>query len=663
MATKSDAITREAGKRTGSVPRPPPPEADPFLLTDDDLYLFNEGTHYRLFDKLGAHPTSRDGVKGVHFAVWAPNARYVAVVGEFNGWNRGGHPLRARADSGIWEGFIPDVRPGAVYKYHIASSRSGYAVDKADPFGTMHETPPRTASVVRTLEYTWNDAQWMASRRSRSRLDGPMSIYEIHLGSWMRVPDDGGRPLTYREIAPKLAEYVKRLGFTHVEFLPIMEHPFYGSWGYQTTGYFAPTSRYGTPQDLMFLIDHLHQSGIGVILDWVPSHFPSDEHGLAYFDGTHLFEHQDPRKGFHPEWKSCIFNYARHEVRAFLISSAIFWLEKYHIDGLRVDAVASMLYLDYGRREGEWIPNRFGGRENVEAVQFLRQMNIEIYRAFPDVQTIAEESTAWPMVSRPTEIGGLGFGLKWDMGWMHDTLSYMKQDPVHRKYHHNGLTFRAMYQFSENYVLPLSHDEVVHLKGSLLSRMPGDDWRRFANLRLLLANQWLQPGKKLLFMGGEFGQWREWNHESSLDWHLTAGDSLHAGVQRLVERLNRLYREQAALHWGDCRPEGFEWIDANDYEQSVICFFRRGQRPGDAAAVVFNYTPVPRFDYRIGVDRGGWWQEILNTDAQEYGGTGHGNFGRVEASPVPWLGRSHTLMLTLPPLGALVLVPAAAALE
>ncbi len=539
------------------------------LLGDQDLYLFNEGTHSRLYEKLGAHCLPGGGV---YFAVWAPNAQYVSVIADFNEWDKGRHPLRMRGSSGIWEGIVPEAREGAHYKYHIASKHEGYTVDKIDPFGFMHQKPPLKESIVRRLDYDWADAGWMSGRGKRQKLDRAMSIYEMHLGSWARVPEEQNRSLTYREFAPRLADYLVDRAFTHVEFLPVMEHPFYGSWGYQTTGYFAPTSRYGTPQDLMFLIDHLHQRGIGVILDWVPSHFPEDEHGLKYFDGTHLYEHADPRKGFHPDWKSAIFNYGRNEVRAFLLSSAIFWLDKYHVDGLRVDAVASMLYLDYGRKDGEWIPNSFGGKENVEAIEFLRQMNREIYSQFPDVQTIAEESTSWPMVSRPLHIGGLGFGYKWDMGWMNDTLRYFKDDPIHRRYHHNFLTFRSMYQYAENYVLPLSHDEVVHLKGSLLSRMPGDPWQKFANLRLLLLNQWTQPGKKLLFMGGEFGQWSEWNHDASLDWNLLSWDS-HRGVQKLVDDLNRLYQKEPALHEGDCEPFGFEWIDANNNEQSVTAFF------------------------------------------------------------------------------------------
>ena len=564
---------------------------DVTLLTDDDLYLFNEGNHYRLYHKLGAHGLKDKGVAGTYFAVWAPDAEQVWVIGDFNGWDKGSHPLAHRAQSGIWEGFIPGLGPGALYKYHVASKYGAYRVDKADPFAFAFEGPPRTASIVWDLDYAWEDGDWMAQRFRANALDAPQSVYEVHLGSWRRVPEEDNRFLTYRELAPLLADHVQRLGFTHVEFLPVMEHPFYGSWGYQTTGYFAPTSRYGTPQDFMFLVDYLHQHGIGVILDWVPSHFPADEHGLGFFDGTHLYEHADPRQGFHPDWNSAIFNYGRNEVRSFLISSALFWLEHYHADGLRVDAVASMLYLDYSRKEGEWMPNQYGGRENLEAIAFLRQFNTEVYKNFPDVQTMAEESTAWPMVSRPIYVGGLGFGLKWDMGWMHDTLKYMAVDPVFRKYHHNTLTFRMLYAFQENFVLPLSHDEVVYGKGSLLAKMPGDDWQKFANLRLLFGYMYAQPGKKLLFMGGEFGQWSEWNHEASLDWHLL-DEPRHAALQRWVEDLNRVYRQEPALFTQDFTPAGFEWIDCNDVMQSVITFLRKG-REGELMLVVATSPRCP----------------------------------------------------------------------
>jgi 1,4-alpha-glucan branching enzyme len=623
-------------------------------ISDHDLYLFNEGTHFRLFEKLGAHPgTNEEGETGIWFSVWAPNAERVSVIGDWNGWDRRENLLTARGGSGIWELFVPGVENGAHYKFHVESRFRGYRADKADPFAFHTEVPPRQASVVWDLAYEWGDAGWMTERGGRQSLAAPMSIYEVHLGSWRRVPEEGNRSLTYREMAPLLAEHVKQLGFTHVELLPVMEHPFYGSWGYQSTGYFAPTSRHGTPQDFMYLIDHLHQNGIGVILDWVPSHFPTDEFALGFFDGTHLYEHADPRQGFHPDWGSYIFNYSRNEVRAFLTSSAVFWLEKYHADGLRVDAVASMLYLDYSRKAGEWIPNRFGGRENLDAIHFLRTMNEEVYEVFPDTQTIAEESTAWPMVSRPLYVGGLGFGLKWDMGWMHDTLKYLGRDPVHRKFHHNEMTFRGMYAFTENFVLPLSHDEVVHGKGSLLGKMPGDHWRKLANLRLLYGYMWAQPGKKLLFMGGELAQYREWNHDASLDWHLLEDES-HAGITRWLEDLNRLYREDPALHELDVSPDGFEWIDANDAENSVLSFIRRGKK-GEPVVAVFHFTPNPRDNYRIGVPGGGHWQEILNSDAERYGGSNRGNMGGVDAVPVPLHGRTHSLTLSLPPLGVVFL--------
>jgi 1,4-alpha-glucan branching enzyme len=633
-----------------------PVRYDISLLTDDDLHWFNEGTHYRLYEKFGAHPLTVDGREGTYFAVWAPDAREVHVIGEFNGWRKGTHYLGARGSSGVWEGFIPDVPHSSVYKYHVVSRYHGYAVDKADPFAFHTEAPPKTGSVSWKLDYDWHDERWMATRREHNSLNRPMSVYEMHLGSWARVPEEGNRSLYYDELAPRLAEYVKKMNFTHVEFMPVMEHPFYGSWGYQTTGYFAPTSRYGSPQQLMYLIDHLHQQGIGVILDWVPSHFPTDEFGLAYFDGTHLYEHGDPRQGFHPDWKSYIFNYGRNEVRSFLMSSATFWLDVFHADGLRVDAVASMLYLDYSRKEGEWIPNPYGGRENLDAIEFLRRFNHDVYQAHPDVQTIAEESTAWPMVSRPTYIGGLGFGLKWDMGWMHDTLNYISHDPIHRRFHHGQLTFRQLYAYTENFCLPLSHDEVVHGKGSLINKMPGDNWQKFANLRLLLGYMWAQNGKKLLFMGGEFGQWREWDHESSLDWHLLDYEP-HQGLQRWVEDLNRLYREQRAMHECDADPRGFEWVDANDADNSVLTFFRRGKSDDDIVLAAANFTPVPRLSYRVGVPRAGRWKELLNSDARLYGGSGHGNMGGVETVPFGFHGRPHSVNLNLPPLGIVFLKP------
>jgi 1,4-alpha-glucan branching enzyme len=624
------------------------------LLTEDDLHWFNEGTHLHLYHKLGSRPWTHEGVEGVYFAVWAPNASHVYVMGDFNGWSNSSHPLHPRASSGIWEGFFPGLRPGLMYKYHLVSRHNGYRVNKADPYAYHMEVPPNSASYVWTLDYDWQDDTWMRSRQEHNAIDEPISIYELHLGSWMRPTDRPGEFYSYREIAPKLVEHVSRMGFTHVEFMPVMEHPFYGSWGYQITGYFAPTSRYGTPQDFMYLIDLLHQNGIGVILDWVPSHFPNDEFALGCFDGTHLYEHADPRQGIHPDWNSYVFNYSRNEVRSFLLSNAVYWLDKYHVDGLRVDAVASMLYLDYSRKAGEWIPNRYGGRENLEAVSLLREFNTRVYADYPDAITVAEESTAWPGVSRPTYIGGLGFGYKWDMGWMHDTLFYMSHDPVHRQYHHDQLTFRMVYAFTENFILPLSHDEVVHGKGSLLEKMPGDDWQKFANLRLLLGYQFLQAGKKLLFMGGEFGQRREWDHDTPLDWDLLQYAS-HEGVQRWVQDLNRVYRSEPALHRLDCDPAGFEWISGNDSHNSVLVFLRKGHDDDRPVLVACNFTPVPRHNYRVGVPRGGFWEEILNSDAEHFGGSGHGNLGRVEATPIPSHGHFHSLNLTLPPLAAIAL--------
>jgi 1,4-alpha-glucan branching enzyme len=621
------------------------------LLTDHDLYLFNEGSHLKLYDRLGAHPRVVDGVEGTNFAVWAPDAQKVYVMGSFNGWNNRSQELYPRGQSGIWEAFVPQVRYSDAYKYHVVSRYHGYEVDKADPFAFHSETAPHTASIVWNLDYEWHDRPWMSSRAERSSLNAPISIYEVHLGSWRRIPEDNNRSLSYREIAPKLAEYVQRMGFTHVEFLPLTEHPFYGSWGYQTTGYFAATSRYGTPQDLMYLIDYLHQHGISVILDWVPSHFPTDDWALGYFDGTHLYEHSDPRKGIHKDWDSYIFNYGRHEVRSFLLSSAMFWLDRYHIDGLRVDAVASMLYLDYSRKEGEWIPNPYGGRENLDAIDFLRRFNTEVYSHYQGVQTFAEESTAWPMVSRPTYVGGLGFGLKWDMGWMHDTLSYMSHDPIYRKFHHNELTFRMLYAFHENFVLPLSHDEVVHGKGSLLGKMPGDLWQKFGNMRLLFSYMYAQPAKKLLFMGGEFGQWAEWSHDTSLEWHLLQYDS-HKGLQKLVADLNATYKAQKALHELDCDPAGFEWIDGSDSQQSMLSFMRKSKTGEEIVIAVFNFTPVPRHNYRVGVPYPGHWREIFNSDSQEYGGADFGNLGGAEAQDVSWHGKEYSLNLIVPPLGA-----------
>jgi 1,4-alpha-glucan branching enzyme len=622
-----------------------------------DLHLFHEGSHTRVYRCLGAHPAAYEGVMGCHFAVWAPNARAVSVIGDFNGWHRHRHWLQQiHAGSGIWEGFVPGAQVGQRYKFHIESNFHGYKVDKADPFAFAAECPPATASVIHDLSYSWHDDEWMARRKQANALDAPYAVYEVHLGSWRRSPDAPDKPLGYRDLAPLLADYCLEMGFTHVELLPVMEHPFYGSWGYQVTGYFAPTARYGTPQDFMFLVDHLHQKGIGVILDWVPSHFPNDQHGLAWFDGTALYEHADPRQGYHPEWSSQIFNYGRHEVRSFLLSSALFWLEQYHVDGLRVDAVASMLYLDYARKPGEWVPNEHGGRENLAAIHFLRQLNEAVYRDFPDTQTIAEESTAWPMVSRPTWLGGLGFGMKWNMGWMHDTLDYFRRDPIHRKYHHDQITFSIWYAFHENFMLPISHDEVVHGKGSLVGKLPGDEWQRFANLRLLLGYMWAHPGKKLLFMGCEFGQTAEWNHDKSLDWHLLQYWP-HAGVQAWLRDLNAVYRTRPALFARDFSNDGFEWIDCHDSEESVLSFLRKGPA-GEMLLVVANCTPVVRENYRLGVPRGGFWREILNSDASCYGGSGVGNAGGVMAEDAPSHGRPYALSLTLPPLAALFLEPA-----
>ncbi len=622
-------------------------------LGDQDLHLFHEGSHVRLYDKFGAHPTTQNGVAGTQFTVWAPSAQYVSVVGDFNYWDRGSHPLRPVGESGCWGGFFPGDHRGQCYKFHVASRFHGYTADKADPLAFYCEVSPKTAAVVWELDYQWNDADWMSRRKAKSGQDAAVSIYELHLGSWMRHLDTG-HSLSYRETAARLADHVAKLGFTHVELMPITEHPYFASWGYQTTGYFAPTSRYGTPQDLMSLIDTLHQHGIGVILDWVPSHFTTDEHGLGFFDGTHLYEHADPRQGFHPDWGSYVFNYSRHEVRSFLLSSALFWLDKYHIDGLRVDAVASMLYLDYSRKQGEWVPNEYGGKENIPAIDFLRRFNQEVFTHFPDVQTYAEESTSWPMVSRPTYMGGLGFGYKWDMGWMHDTLTYIARDPLHRKYHHNDLTFRMLYGFNENFVLPLSHDEVVHGKGPLWDKMPGDEWQKFAGLRLLYAYMWGMCGKKLLFMGGEIAQRQEWRHDGELDWHLLQHDS-HQGVFQLVGDLNRLYAGEPAMHELDCEPGGFEWIDANDWEASIYSFVRKPKAGPDCILCVLNFTPVPRSGYRIGVPCPGYWKEVLNTDAGCYWGSNVGNDGGVQAEAVPCHGQPYSVVLTLPPLAGVFL--------
>ena len=625
-------------------------------ISEFDLYLLAEGTHYRAYEKLGAHITEKDGERGVQFAVWAPNARRVSIIGDFNSWNPNAAIMRP-STAGIWEGFVPGIGQGASYKYHIESRYRDYKVDKADPYGFASEVRPKTASRVWNLEtYSWHDESWMKNRANANSLSSPLSFYEFHLGSWKRALEDGNRWLTYRELAPLLADYVHDAGFTHIEFLPVMEHPFDGSWGYETLGYFAPTSRFGTPDDFMHLVDYLHQRGIGVVLDWVPAHFPKDEAGLGYFDGSHLYEHEDPRQGEHPDWNTFVFNYGRNEVQNFLISNALFWMDKYHVDGLRVDAVASMLYLDYGRREGQWIPNRFGGKENLDAIHFLRTLNEHVYDSYPDAMMIAEESTSWPQVSRPIYLGGLGFGLKWNMGWMHDVLNYISQDPVFRTYHQNEITFSLVYGFAENFVLPFSHDEVVYGKSSMIRKMPGDDWQMFANLRLLYGFMFGHPGKKLLFMGDEFGQWSEWNHDASLEWNLLEHPS-HAGLARWVRDLNTLYRGQPSLHATDFNAAGFEWVDCKDFQRSIISFLRRGQNPNDQLLFVCNFTPVVRQNYRVGVPLEGYWKEILNSDAPLYGGSGQGNFGGLSTVPLPIHGRPFSLNMTLPPLGILIFRP------
>jgi len=633
------------------------PYSFPAVLTDFDIHLLAEGTHLRIHDRLGAHPREVNGVRGVHFAVWAPNAVRVSVVGMFNHWDGRRHPMRLHPGAGVWEIFIPDIGIGEPYKFEI-KGRGEYLTLKADPLAFAAELPPKTASVVWEVgNYSWCDDTWMRQRTRRNSLDGPISIYEVQLGSWMRVPEEGGRWLSYRELAPKLVGHAQYLGATHIQLMPITEFPFDGSWGYQPISYFAPTSRHGTPDDFAAFVDYCHRHDIGVILDWVPAHFPRDEHGLRYFDGTHLYEHADPRKGEHPDWGTVIFNYGRSEVANFLLASALFWLEQYHIDGLRMDAVASMLYLDYSRKHGEWLPNQFGGRENLEAIAFLKRFNEIVHDQHPGVLTIAEESTAWPGVSRPTYLGGLGFSLKWNMGWMHDTLDYFTKDPVHRKYHHEHLTFPLWYAFTENFVLPLSHDEVVHGKRSLLDKMPGDLWQRFANLRLLYSLMFTEPGKKLLFMGGEFGQWNEWNHDTSLDWHLL-GSADHRGLLRCLRELNLLYSSQPALHQLDFDSRGFEWIDFSDVEESAVAYLRRAQNPHDFVVVASNFTPVPRRGYRVGVPCGGFFRELFNSDSGEYGGSNLGNAGGVHAEQIPWHGRSHSIVLTLPPLASVILKPA-----
>ncbi len=633
--------------------------ASPLFLTEHDLARLASGTHYRSYESLGAHPAVHRGEDGFRFAVWAPNADFVSVTGDFNCWSRDADPMRRAAGSGVWEAFVPQAREGQLYKYFLWTESAGLESERADPYAFAAEPSPRTASKICRLDsYSWGDGDWMVGRWKRNRHDSPISIYEVHLGSWMRSPDREGRWLTYTELAQRLGEYVSEMGFTHVELMPVAEHPFGGSWGYQTTGYFAPTSRFGEPRDFMAFVDALHRWGIGVILDWVPAHFPSDAHGLAQFDGGHLYEYGDERLARHPHWDTLVFDYARPEVANFLISSALFWFDKYHADGIRADAVASMLYRDYGRQDGQWIPNRDGGRENLEAVSFLQRLNDEVYSRFPDVLTAAEESTAWPRVSRATRQGGLGFGFKWNMGWMNDMLDYMGKDPVYRRHHHDKLTFSMMYAFSENFVLPLSHDEVVHMKGSIVDKMPGDDWQRFANVRLLYAYMYFHPGKKLLFMGNEIAQRAEWNHDASVDWHLLDCGP-HRGVKRLVADLNRLYRGKAALHRTDSDGEGFRWVGCDDRDASVVSFLRHGRARGETLLVVCHFTPLTRNGYRLGVPTGGAWKELLNSDSEHYGGSNAGNRGRVEAGPVPSHGHPFSVELTLPPLAAIVFEPAA----
>ncbi|HPT15922.1 MAG TPA: 1,4-alpha-glucan branching protein GlgB, partial [Kiritimatiellia bacterium] len=623
----------------------------PLQLTDLDMYLLGEGTNYKAYSKMGTHPTTIDGVEGVHFAVWAPNAVRVSVVGWFNNWDGRIHPMQQRGGSGLWELFLPHLKPGDLYKFEVKGHHA-FLAQKADPFAFASELRPRSASMVWDVQkYAWQDAAWLAKRKATPWLEEAISVYEVHLSSWRRNPDDNNRMLTYGELAETLIPYVKKMGYTHLEMLPISEHPFDGSWGYQTIGYYSPTSRFGNPDEFKAFVDKCHQEGIGVIIDWVPAHFPKDGHGLAYFDGTHLYEHDDPRLGEHKDWGTYIFNYGRNEVRSFLLSNAIFLADVYHVDGLRVDAVASMLYLDYSRKEGEWIPNKFGGRENLDAVDFLKKFNELVHAEFPGFLTFAEESTAWPMVSRPTYLGGLGFDLKWNMGWMHDTLDYMHKDPVFRKYHHHQMTFSMIYAFNENFILPFSHDEVVHGKGAMLSKMPGDMWQQFANLRLLYAYMYAHPGKKLTFMGMEFGQWREWQHNESLDWHLLEYDS-HAGLQRLARDLNEMLKGFPCLHQIDFSWEGFEWIDLNDWENSMLFALRKGKDPNDLLVCGFNFTPVPRQGYRMGVPRAGTYEEVLNTDATIYGGGGVGNPRFVKAEKQEWQGREFSIPVVVPPLGA-----------
>ncbi len=628
------------------------------FITEYDIYLFREGKHFSLYEKLGAHLIEHNNTRGTFFAVWAPNAESVSVIGNFNSWLKDANHLRLREDeSGIWEGFLPGVEKGEAYKYFIRSKYNDYEVEKADPVGFYSEQPPKTASVIWEYNYKWGDKKWMDNRKNSNTLDSPFSVYEVHLESWRRKPEENMKPLSYSELAEQLTAYVKDMGYTHIELMPVTEYPFSGSWGYQVTGFFTPTSRFGTPDDFMYFVDHLHQNGIGVIMDWVPSHFPGDQHGLHFFDGTYLYEHQDPRKGYHPDWNSYIFNYGRNEIRNFLISSAHSWMERFHIDGIRVDAVASMLYLDYSRKEGEWIPNEHGGRENLDAIRFMRDLNESLYSKFPDVQTIAEESTAWPMVTRPVYTGGLGFGMKWNMGWMHDTLGYFENEPIHRSYHHNQMTFSIMYAFNENFMLSLSHDEVVHGKGSLINKMPGDDWQKFANLRTLFGYMFAHPGKKLHFMGMELGQWNEWNHESSLDWHLLDFDK-HKGLQFFMKDLNSVYKRFPALYENDFKDNGFKWIDANDSQNSILSFVRYDKSGKYPVIIIANFTPVPRYNYRVGVPGEASWEEILNSDANQYGGSGMGNFGGVSSYPVPYHDQEQSINVVLPPLSVVMFAKA-----
>jgi 1,4-alpha-glucan branching enzyme len=624
------------------------------LISDYDVHLFKEGRHFHLYKKFGSHLMDHKGTSGVYFAVWAPNAKNVSVIGDFNNWIKMANPMKSRPDeSGIWEVFIPEAKQGSLYKYFIQSN-SGYEAEKGDPFAFMWEVPPSTASVVWDLKSDWGDEEWLTQRKINAGKAKPVSVYEMHIGSWRRVPEDGNRSLTYKEMAAQLPAYLNKMGFTHVEFMPVMEHPFFGSWGYQVTGYFAPSSRFGNPEDFMGLIDALHRAGIGVILDWVPSHFPSDLHGLHYFDGTFLYEHEDPQKGFHPDWQSYIFNYDRNEVRSFLISNALFWLDKFHADGLRVDAVASMLYLDYSRKHGEWQPNKHGGNEDLEAISFLKQFNEVVYSEFPDTMTIAEESTAWPMVSRPTYMGGLGFGMKWMMGWMHDTLEYFKKDPVHRKHHQDTITFSTNYAFTENFMLPLSHDEVVYGKKSLLNKMPGDQWNKFSNLRALYSYMFAHPGTKLLFMGAEFAQIEEWGHDTSLDWHLTH-EGPHREMQETITALNRIYTGEPAFYEKAFDPEGFEWVDFNDRDSSIISFLRKGNDPKDTILVACNLTPIPRENYRIGVPTEGNWKEIFNSDDRNFGGSNVKNPENMKSSKMPMHRQDYSIAVTLPPMGVIYL--------